>query len=70
MTQRGGSVAWLRRTVISRLSLADNGMANRTFPLHKIGISCDEKTGMSRSRLRIMRRNATRAVRPSPAAPF
>jgi len=28
-----GIVAYLRGTVISRLSLADNAMANRTFPL-------------------------------------
>jgi len=54
----------LRRTVISRLSLADNGMANRTFPLHKIGTSCDEKTGMSRAWLRIVLPNGSASGSP------
>ena len=39
-----GVVAYLRRTVISRLSLADNAMANRTFPLR--GLTLQESDRM------------------------
>ena len=65
-----GRVAKFRRTVIPRLSLGDNGMTNRTFPLHKIGISCDQENRYVAVTVADHAPKRAPAVRPSPVSPF